>query len=144
MIGTLPRAVEDEVEDQHKDMPRKVSNDHLVSNQIQETIADLKLELEGVPQGPNLRQVPNPKLEINPKQPIIHKLKHHPPLLHQNISTLNLPMPILSNSNSISPPKEAPLNRKRSLCHYWQAQLMKSFPSRSITSDTKVSVLVNG
>ena len=144
MIGKLPRAVEDEVEDQHKDKPRKVSNDHLVSKQIQETSADLKLELEGVPQGPNSRQVPNPKPEINPKQPIIHKTKHHPPFLHQNISTPNLPMPILSNSNSISPPKEAPSDRNRSLCHYWLAQLMKSSPPRSITFDTKVSVLVNG
>lgn len=134
------------MEDRPKDKPRKVSHDHLVSHYFPETLADPKLELEGMPQGPNPRQGPSPLQEINPKQPIIHKHKHHPHLLQQNTNSPNLPMPILSNSNSISPPKKAALApiRIRSLLHSWPARTIPNLHKDSITFDSKVSIPENG
>jgi hypothetical protein len=138
--------VEVKAEDQLKDKPRKVSHDHLVSHYFPESLADQKLELEGMPQGPNPRQGPSPLQEINPKQPIIHQPKHRPHLVQQNINSPNLPMPILKNSNSTSSPKKAPLplNRIRSLLHSWLARTILNLHKDSITFDSKVSILENG
>jgi hypothetical protein len=146
MIGKLHRAVEDKVEDQPKDKPRKVSHDHLVSHYFPETLADQKLELEGMPQGPNPRQGPSPQQETNPQQQIMHQPKHHPHLPQPSTNSPNLPMPISKDSNSTSSPKRVPLppNRIRSLLHSWLARTIPNLHKDSITFDSKVSILENG